>query len=82
MQIQHIRSITVRHIAYGAGLTALIGILAIVIVLTLVRQAPVPTAHAPAAQPVAAPLGIVRPAGIDVRSLPTGYSDYFLPNNE
>jgi hypothetical protein len=82
MQIQHVRSITVRRIVHGAGLSALIGMLAIVIVLTLVRQAPVPAAHAPAAQPVAAPLGIVRPAGIDVRSVPTGYSDYFLPESD
>jgi hypothetical protein len=81
MQIQHVRSITVRHIAHGAGLGALIGMLAVVIVLTLVRQSATPVAPVPVARPAPAPLGIVRPAGVDGRSLPTGYSDYFLPES-
>jgi hypothetical protein len=79
MQIQHVRSITVRRITHGASLAALITILATVIMLSLVRQAPVPAAPVPVVHPASAPLGIARPSGGDVRSLPSGYSDYFLP---
>jgi hypothetical protein len=81
MQIQHVRSITVRRIVHSAGLAALMSILAVVIALTFARQAAVPAASIPVVHSAPAPLGIVRPAGVDVRSLPTGYSDYFLPEN-
>jgi hypothetical protein len=82
MQIQFVRSITARRIAYGTSLAALISILAVAIVLTLTRQTSAPAAAVPVMHPAQSmALGIARPAGVDVREWPSGYSDYFLPQS-
>jgi hypothetical protein len=80
MQIQHVRSINFRRIALNVGLAALIGTMAVGTALLATRSTSAPAAHIPAAQPAQpVPLGISRPAGVDLHELPSGYSDYFLP---
>ena len=82
MQIQQVRSSTVQRITLGASLAALTSIVAIGIALLGARYTSTPARHIPAAQPAqSVPLGIARPAGVDVRTLPSGYSDYFLPES-
>jgi hypothetical protein len=82
MQIQHVRSISVRRIAQSTGLAALISIVAIGTALLGVRYNSAPQAHIPAERLAqSAPLGVSRPSGVDVRTLPAGYSDYFLPED-
>src|SRR5262245_17613034 len=83
MQIQHVRSISVRRIVRSTGLAALISIAAIGSAFLGTRYAPAPQARIPAAPPArSAQFGISRPVGVDVRELPAGYSDYFLPESD
>ena len=83
MQIQHARSISIRRIVHSTGLAAFIGAMAVGAALLGTRYTFTPAAHIPAARPAqSAPLGIARPAGVDVRELPAGYSDYFLPESD
>jgi hypothetical protein len=82
MQIQHVRSISIRRIVHSTGLAALVSTVAIGTALFATRYTSAPAAHIPAVQPAqSVALGIPRPAGVDMRELPRGYSDYFLPES-